>query len=491
MKEKHINRLNRLFLIIYIITSCCMMFGLISQWKLADDISAVRSLIPLGIVVGMLVLIVIGYILKGRSAFFIRMGSVCFVIAYGSTLLTELGNGVYAFILPIFMIMILSLDKQFIFIISGLSLVINVIKVILIAINTNSLVDSLESMTVELIVIVVAAVGAVLGLHFLEKFMTESTEEVVRASHHNKTVVDNVRIAAQQITESANGIGSSISNIAESSNVVNNSLQEISTGTESTAQAVTSQTQMTQSIQEVISNTGKKTEEIVKISEETGQVVNEGSSAMDTLIANVQHSIASGNTMKESAQELSEKSNQVKSITDTILGISSQTNLLALNASIEAARAGEAGKGFAVVAEEIRQLADQTRVATEDITKILDELLEKALDVNEKVDDSVKISEEENELAANAGDMFAQIKDKMTLLSANVTQVNEMIEEVKNSNNAIVESVETLSANSQEISASTEEAYAMSEKNVQVVSDFSSMIQNIMQQTEQLAQVTE
>ena len=58
---------------------------------------------------------------------------------------------------------------------------------------------------------------------------------------------------------------------------------------------------------------------------------------------------------------------EIGKVTETITEISSQTNLLALNATIEAARAGSAGKGFAVVANEIKELAQQTAVATEDI----------------------------------------------------------------------------------------------------------------------------
>ena len=65
--------------------------------------------------------------------------------------------------------------------------------------------------------------------------------------------------------------------------------------------------------------------------------------------------------------ELSTAANEVGAVVELIASIADRTNLLALNASIEAARGGEAGRGFAVVASEVKELARQTREATESV----------------------------------------------------------------------------------------------------------------------------
>jgi methyl-accepting chemotaxis protein len=80
-----------------------------------------------------------------------------------------------------------------------------------------------------------------------------------------------------------------------------------------------------------------------------------------------QQAVAQAERVTGTMRELGRAAQEIGKVTETITSISNQTNLLALNATIEAARAGAAGKGFAVVATEIKELAQQTAMATEEI----------------------------------------------------------------------------------------------------------------------------
>jgi methyl-accepting chemotaxis protein len=77
-------------------------------------------------------------------------------------------------------------------------------------------------------------------------------------------------------------------------------------------------------------------------------------------------------TTTATVTRLGESSREIGDVVKVITSIAEQTNLLALNATIEAARAGEAGKGFAVVANEVKELAQETAKATEDIARRVD-----------------------------------------------------------------------------------------------------------------------
>jgi len=84
--------------------------------------------------------------------------------------------------------------------------------------------------------------------------------------------------------------------------------------------------------------------------------------------------------------ELSTSSEEIGAVLAVITAIAQQTNLLALNATIEAARAGDAGRGFAVVAGEVKDLAQETSRATEDIGRRVQAIQASASSTAEAID---------------------------------------------------------------------------------------------------------
>jgi methyl-accepting chemotaxis protein len=104
-------------------------------------------------------------------------------------------------------------------------------------------------------------------------------------------------------------------------------------------------------------------------SEEMSASIREIAQNANDVSAVATEAVAVADSANQTVAKLGESSTEIGNVVKVITSIAEQTNLLALNATIEAARAGESGKGFAVVASEVKDLAQETARATEDISR--------------------------------------------------------------------------------------------------------------------------
>lgn len=326
-----------------------------------------------------------------------------------------------------------------------------------------------EAMILNLLVCFLVAYASIRITKLLVKFNEENTGVIMEAAKKQEasnvimvTVADNIIKHFGEAMDRFNTLGESLKNS-------HTSMENIAGSTESTAEAIQEEATICGEILAQADAAGEATESMIAASMRVNTTVESGASSVQELGRQADNVSNSSKVVEEVITELTSKVQQVSSFVDTILSISSQTNLLALNASIEAARAGEAGRGFSVVAEEIRQLSEDTKVASNNITNIIQELNADTKLANESIETAVDSVTRQNELIQQTKDKFGEVSQEVELLSGNIDEVKACMEQTRKLSNSIYDNISQLSAASEEVAASSSEGLDNSNVTVQQV----------------------
>ncbi len=435
----------------------------------------------------LVILISAGGYVTGRTTK--RCGVIMMVsaaLAYAVVSLVGTAAGTWSYALPVLFATMAYLNVRLIIGGSAVVLTVNVIRLVMCAQGAGN--GNLTEMVMAVITLALAAFSSTRAVILLIRFHDENMADIVEAAGKQEISNKKMALVAENIMKHFTSATQMLDHLKTSIDTSNFSMGNIVESTESTAEAIQNQAAMCADIQENMDKAENGTKKMLEASETTDEMVKEGSEVVRELKEQARNVEEASRITVEVIERLTTKVEEVQSFVGSILSISNQTNLLALNASIEAARAGEAGKGFAVVAEEIRQLSEQTKAASNNITHIITELNEDTKRANESIENSAASVKKQNELIDSTKEKFERVNVEVNGLAGYIRETEKIMEGILASTATISDNITQLSATSQEVAASSTEGLRTSEATVSDMAQTREILEGIFLLAQDLQQ---
>lgn len=221
----------------------------------------------------------------------------------------------------------------------------------------------------------------------------------------------------------ANKIQEEVEVLASSGQEILSSITEASSGTSETAAAVSETTTTVEELKQTAQLAAEKAKNVSEVSDDALKVLQSSEKSLESTIQGMSRIQDGMGTISESILKLSEQSQAIGKIIDTVNELAEQSHLLAVNAAIEAAKAGDQGKGFGVVAGEVRSLAEQSKQATVQVRAILSEIQNATGAVVMATEQGSKAVANGMSQSKETTDSIRSISDRMNLVAESASQI--------------------------------------------------------------------
>ncbi|RMH65155.1 MAG: methyl-accepting chemotaxis protein [Calditrichaeota bacterium] len=253
---------------------------------------------------------------------------------------------------------------------------------------------------------------------------------------------DSFNIMISDLSHLIRDVKKAAEQVATSTEEILRNTEQMTHGAESQASQTDHISKLAREMADLINNTNSNAQraseaakKAIEVARRGEEIVRKSNDGMQRIRKSVQEVSRQMNTLSDNSVRISE-------ITDFISEIASRTNLLALNASIEAARAGDAGRGFSVVADEIRNLAERSAKAAEEISDLIDDIQTGTSQTLKAIENGEKEVTEGTRLVDGAAEALKEILDSVEISTSSTVDISKATEEQAQSSQNIVQSLE-------------------------------------------------
>lgn len=330
----------------------------------------------------------------------------------------------------------------------------------------------------------------------------ESKRSLLNRNRKDETGVMNRAISALQqelalvatnINEQCEKLNAASGSMAQSVDETLNTVEQVEKAVTEIAQGATSQAQETQTATEqiivmgsMIEETGVEVEELRENARKMRSASEQAMEILDALGEVNQQTKDAIAVIAKQTDVTNESAMKIKMAVDIITDIAEETNLLSLNASIEAARAGEQGRGFAVVAGQIQRLAEQSNESAQQITGIIELLIQETQRSVQTMEDVKAVIEKQDENVTLTEKAFGDVKEGITQSIEGIRNITRRTEELDQARVKVVDVVQNLTAIAEENAASTEETSASATEMSAIMENIDSNAKSLNEVADQL-----
>lgn len=437
-----------LYLLLMVVLSMGPVVGEQIAWKKNHETTAIKHLVAIG-----------------------------FAVYYTVALFTTNNSMVYAFVIPMILVVTIYQDTKY-FVLINIGTILESIILVALGASTGGFgYLGQDAGIIQVTIMILVGFATIYTCSNNQKNTDQKVATLAEAREQTEKTLQSISAITKKLEESITGVYREVEKLKEASQGTQQAMMEVSAGAQDSAMAVQNQTAQTEAIQEKVGAVDMAASGIADNMQRTLEVLAVGNQNMADLLQRVETSVKNSEDAASKLEQLDNYMKEMYSIVEIISSITSQTSLLALNASIEAARAGEAGRGFAVVATEISGMATQTKDATVHITELIANVSRAISEVVQVIRQMIDGITEEKTGAQDAADSFSEIESSTFAIRDNMDAMVKNVTELKEANQVIVDSIQTISAISEEVSAHASETLAAEQKNSQILENITGMME--------------